>query len=461
MRLSRFLSLLNEARHTYPEPMRFPTGSVMAEQFIQGDVADNRLSFLKNPLGPELVAFLSRNHMAAEARGYMDAHGNVFVWYARLGTHHLGRTDLIDAGLIDPSEANSRETSVNLYLSIRPTTDAEPQWADYLQQFGTVWIGASDLGPDARGRGASVRALAKRSEPLRMMLASLRRMPVQTGLTESIRSITISPVWRDPFRMLLLVNPSPVELDRMIVDGSSQQDVRVMLCEGRLYAWDAGLCAHNEVIQTLDMNTELVDGRIRTAIMHVTPDAIMFSHFDVLSGFLKTKNDPYGDHPALKLGFSPEDQRWWLAQPAVRKMLANYPIDESLTESWTHGIIHNPSVNAINNLLQAVPGNIVKGLIDANTKEAWVGSGYHHTHAGIAKQLGLDDSNLTAFVISASTEEPGRFGVIELPPNRTTMGLSTNTDHNQLKQNWFFQLPWIARLNWADVEDRSWREAWT
>ena len=86
-----------------------------------------------------------------------------------------------------------------------------------------------------------------------------------SALSEAVRSITIAPNWRDPFRMLLLVNPSRVELDR-IVGGASQQEVRVMLCEGRLYAWDANLCAHNEVIQALNLNSELLDGRVRRVV---------------------------------------------------------------------------------------------------------------------------------------------------------------------------------------------------
>jgi hypothetical protein len=126
-----------------------------------------------------------------------------------------------------------------------------------------------------------------------------------------------------------------------------------------------------------------------------------------------------------------------------------------MNESWVHGILHNPSTNALRNLLDAVQSHIVKGHVNPDTGEFWCGSGFHHTHGDIAAEAHLDES-LWPFVI-AESREPGRYGVALISPGQT---YTTNQPHEGLKRLLFFRLPQIARLNWADVQDRTWREVW-
>ncbi len=128
-------------------------------------------------------------------------------------------------------------------------------------------------------------------------------------------------------------------------------------------------------------------------------------------------------------------------------------MNESLTRN---PILRNPTTNALRNLVDQSPNRIVKGLYDPRTGDIWAAPGWNYAHYMIANDANLNDSYLFSFVIAAS-KEPGRYGVILIGDG----GHSTDTsEHEELKQHPFFRLPQIARLNWADLGDRSWREAW-
>ncbi len=87
--------------------------------------------YLKNPLGPELAAFLKAH---GEVRGcvYQD---NVYCWAANSGTHGQGVYTLAQAG-----EFPYRPGSHYWYASATSTGSADLVWSRGLKQVGPIWV---------------------------------------------------------------------------------------------------------------------------------------------------------------------------------------------------------------------------------------------------------------------------------------------------------------------------------
>jgi hypothetical protein len=210
-------------------------------EWDRGDIGD----FLVNPSGPELVGFLSRIKRSfgggiypGEARGYQSGDGDVYVWNAFSGTHFRGRSDLIDAGQV-PNGDWQNQNAAFLFFSDSPQTQTESDWAQYLEQFGPIYVAKTYRGqrsPGVRGR----------SPQLNRLLASLKRMPV-TALSEAqivpsraVRGLEyrVDPSARDLFGMM----------QRAIQTRQSDfGDIRALVgADKHVYAWDGYEFTHDD-----------------------------------------------------------------------------------------------------------------------------------------------------------------------------------------------------------------------
>lgn len=140
-------------------------------------------------------------------------------------------------------------------------------------------------------------------------------------------------------------------------------------------------------------------------------------------------------------------------------------LDEALTR---HKIHINPSTQAFRNLVDMSQNHIVKGLYDPQTHTLFVGLGFYYTHSDIESELedqGYRPRQYIPFVVARSIIDPQRYGVVFCESNYDSLYRSrypsTNFPHEEIKKIPFFRLPQIARLNWADVSDSSWRKNWT
>ncbi len=132
-------------------------------------------------------------------------------------------------------------------------------------------------------------------------------------------------------------------------------------------------------------------------------------------------------------------------------------------------IIKNPSLNGLIAMINADHEHVVKGVYDPATQDIYVAPAFHFTHGMIQYAIDPED-NMQPFIIAetmANPEQHGaepqwnrRYGIALVLNDATYSMLKTTDPHAEIKQNPFFQLPQISRLNWADSSDRSWLRRW-